>query len=80
MDMPIEKKASTRAMAEDFLRRLGEGDPDRIAELFAEHVDWQLDWPDSGYPAVPWIRPRSTRADVADHFWEIAAFQSRPEK
>ncbi|MET9657030.1 nuclear transport factor 2 family protein [Streptomyces sp. NPDC006510] len=72
-------KASTRATAEDFLRRLSEGDPDRIAELFAEHVDWQLNWPDSGHPAAPWIRPRSTRADVAGHFREIAAFHV-PEK
>ncbi|MFD4862237.1 nuclear transport factor 2 family protein [Streptomyces atratus] len=74
VDLPAEMKASSRATAEDFLRRLSEGDPDRIAELFAEHVDWQLNWPDSGHPAVPWIRPRSTRADVADHFREIAAF------
>jgi ketosteroid isomerase-like protein len=28
---------------------------------------------------VPWIRPRSTRADVSDHFREIAAFHV-PEK
>jgi hypothetical protein len=79
VDTPTEHKASTRAKAEDFLRRLGEGNPDRIAELFAEHVNWQLNWPDSGDPAVPWIRPRSTRADVADHFREIAAFHV-PEK
>lgn len=79
VDTPTEKKVSTRATAEDFLRRLGEGNPDRIAELFAEHVNWQLNWPDSGHPAVPWIRPRSTRADVADHFREIAAFHV-PEK
>ncbi|MER6914806.1 nuclear transport factor 2 family protein [Streptomyces sp. NPDC000594] len=72
-------KVGSRVVAEEFLRRLGEGDPDRIAELFAEHVDWQLNWPDHGHPAVPWIRPRSTRADVADHFREIAAFHL-PEK
>lgn len=77
--LPAEMTGSTRATAEDFLRRLSEGDPDRIAELFAEPVDWQLNWPDSGHPAVPWIRPRSTRADVADHFREIAAFHV-PEK
>jgi ketosteroid isomerase-like protein len=79
VDMPAGIEASTRATAEDFLGRLSEGDPNRIAELFAEHVDWQLNWPDSGHPAVPWIRPRSTRADVADHFREIAAFHV-PEK
>ncbi|MEV4605062.1 nuclear transport factor 2 family protein [Amycolatopsis sp. NPDC049253] len=79
MDTPTESKASTRATTEKFLRRLGEGDPDEIAELFAERVDWQLDWPGGGHPAVPWIRPRFTRADVADHFREIAAFHV-PEK
>lgn len=66
--------AETRATAEDFLRRLGEGDPDRIADLFAEEVEWVLDWPIEGHPAVPWIRPRSTRAEVADHFRAIADF------
>uniref|UniRef100_A0AAU3H7M0 Nuclear transport factor 2 family protein n=1 Tax=Streptomyces sp. NBC_01401 TaxID=2903854 RepID=A0AAU3H7M0_9ACTN len=69
-----QTKSNSQSAAGEFLRRLGEGDPDRIAELFAEHVDWQLNWPTSGHPAVPWIRPRSTRADVADHFREIAAF------
>jgi uncharacterized protein len=66
--------ASTRAAVTEFLSRLAEGDPDRIAELFADTVDWQLDWPAAGHPAVPWIRPRSTRADVADHFRALNAF------
>jgi ketosteroid isomerase-like protein len=79
METPSETQASTRATTEEFLRRLGEGDPDRIAELFSERVDWQLDWPEGGHPAVPWIRPRSTRTDVADHFREIADFHV-PEK
>ncbi|MFF0575479.1 nuclear transport factor 2 family protein [Streptosporangium saharense] len=78
VDAPAEETV-TRATAEAFLRRLGEGDPDRIAELFAERVEWRLDWPEEGHPAVPWIRPRSTRADVAGHFREIAAFHV-PEK
>ncbi|MER7078778.1 Ketosteroid isomerase-related protein [Saccharopolyspora kobensis] len=65
---------STRAGAEEFLRRLAKGDPDRIADLFAEEVDWVLDWPSGGHPAVPWIRPRSTRAEVAEHFRAIADF------
>ncbi|MGW5645509.1 nuclear transport factor 2 family protein [Saccharopolyspora sp. NPDC003752] len=64
----------TRSTVDDFLRRLAAGDPDRIADLFAERVDWVLDWPAGGHPAVPWIRPRSTRADVAEHFRMIAEF------
>ncbi|MCK2242259.1 MULTISPECIES: nuclear transport factor 2 family protein [unclassified Crossiella] len=66
--MPTE----TRAVIEEFLTRVVAGDPDRIAELFADEVDWQLNWPADGHPAVPWIRPRRTRSDVADHFREIA--------
>jgi ketosteroid isomerase-like protein len=63
--------AATRATAEELLRRIGAGSPDEIAEMFAEKVDWRLDWPAEGHPAVPWIRPRSTRAEVADHFREL---------
>ncbi|MCK2219500.1 nuclear transport factor 2 family protein [Actinomadura sp. ATCC 31491] len=59
---------STREIVEEFLRRMGEGDHRRTAALFAEPVDWRLDWPEEGHPAVPWIRPRRTRADVAEHF------------
>ncbi|MFC4493234.1 nuclear transport factor 2 family protein [Streptomyces ovatisporus] len=60
---------STRAVVEQFLQRLGEGDPERVAALFAERVDWMI----AENPAVPWMRPRSTREDVAGHFAELAA-------
>lgn len=70
----VPSSSTTRDTVGEFLRRLGEGDPDRVAELFAETVDWKLDWPDEGHPAVPWIRPRSTRADVADHFHMLGDF------
>ncbi|MER5419056.1 nuclear transport factor 2 family protein [Streptosporangium roseum] len=63
----------TRDIVEELLRRMAEGDHDRTAELFAEPIDWQLDWPAEGHPAVPWIRPRSSRADVADHFRSLEA-------
>jgi ketosteroid isomerase-like protein len=64
----------TRTVVGEFLARLGAGDPERIAELFAEPVDWWVDWPAEGHPGVPWIRPRSSRADVADHFRALAEF------
>ncbi|MEU6713890.1 nuclear transport factor 2 family protein [Nonomuraea sp. NPDC046802] len=63
----------TRAIVEELLGRLAKGEHDRTAELFAEPVDWRLDWPEAGHPAVPWIRPRSSRADVADHFRSLDA-------
>ncbi|WP_409492192.1 nuclear transport factor 2 family protein [Amycolatopsis sp. cmx-11-12] len=72
-------EAATRAVVTEFLARLAEGKPEQIAELFADAVDWQLDWPAEGHPAVPWIRPRSTRAEVADHFRALDTFHV-PEK
>lgn len=59
---------TTRALVERLLQRIGTGDADQIAELYAEKVDWKVNWPESehGRPETPWIRPRSTRADLAD--------------
>ncbi|PKV88225.1 nuclear transport factor 2 family protein [Streptomyces sp. TLI_146] len=64
---------TTRAVVEELLRRIGEGDPERIAELYAERGDWKLDWPEAehGRTATPWIRHRSTRADAADHYRQL---------
>jgi ketosteroid isomerase-like protein len=63
----------TRETVEEFLRRLGDGDPERIAQLFADEVDWKLGWPDADHGgAVPWIRERGSRAGIADHFRLIA--------
>ncbi|MFI7244499.1 nuclear transport factor 2 family protein [Streptomyces qinglanensis] len=59
----------TRAVVEEFLSRVGAGDPERVAALFAEQVDWMI----AENPTVPWVRPRPTRADVAAHFRELAA-------
>lgn len=66
-------RSETRDVVEEFLGRLAKGDHDRTAQLFAEPIDWQLAWPAGGHPAVPWIRPRSSRADVADHFRSLDA-------
>ncbi|GLV80022.1 MULTISPECIES: nuclear transport factor 2 family protein [Streptomyces] len=72
--MSLAASMTTRALVEELLRRIGEGDPERIAELYAERSDWKLDWPEAehGRAATPWIRHRSIRADVADHFRELA--------
>lgn len=66
---------TTRAVTEELLRRIGAGDPERIAELYADQGDWKLNWPqdEHGHPATPWIRPRSSRADAAAHYRELAA-------
>jgi hypothetical protein len=63
----------TRETVDELLRRVAAGAPEKIAELYADDVDWMLDWPDDDYSqTVPWIRHRSTRAGVADHFRLIA--------
>lgn len=72
--MSTAATTTTRTAVEELLRRIGEGDPDRIAELYAEQVDWKLDWPEAehGRAATPWIRHRSTRSDAAAHYRELA--------
>ena len=72
---------STRAVVEELLRRIGEGDPERIAAIYAEHCDWKLDWPEAehGRAATPWIRHRSGRADAAEHYRQITEHHV-PEK
>ncbi|WP_181786534.1 nuclear transport factor 2 family protein [Streptomyces phytophilus] len=67
---------TTRAVVQELLRRIGDGDPERIAELYADGADWKLDWPEAehGRPATPWIRHRSTRADAADHYRLLAEY------
>lgn len=73
MSVTASTPTSTRAAVEELLSRIGEGDPVRIAELYAERGDWKLDWPEAehGRSATPWIRHRSTRADAAAHYREL---------
>ncbi|MEV7888711.1 nuclear transport factor 2 family protein [Streptomyces sp. NPDC002817] len=73
--MTTTTATTTRAVIEELLRRIGAGDPERIAELYADQGDWKLNWPqdEHGRPATPWIRPRSSRADAAAHYRELAA-------
>ncbi|GAA1682584.1 nuclear transport factor 2 family protein [Nonomuraea maheshkhaliensis] len=64
---------TTRDTVQELLRRIGEGDAERVAGLFAERCDWKFSWPAEGHPSVPWIRPRSSRDDAAEHFRTLAA-------
>ncbi|MFJ4466582.1 nuclear transport factor 2 family protein [Streptomyces sp. NPDC089424] len=65
---------TTRAVVDELLRRIGQGDPARIAELYAAHTDWKLSWPDDehGRAATPWITRRGN-GDAAAHYRELAA-------
>ncbi|MGH8879213.1 MAG: nuclear transport factor 2 family protein [Stackebrandtia sp.] len=64
----ISDSEATRVAVAEFLRRSALGDPEEIAACYAPRVDWRVSWPVAEHPAVPWIRPRTTRADVADHY------------
>ncbi|PSL01334.1 hypothetical protein CLV30_11464 [Haloactinopolyspora alba] len=58
---------TTRHTIDELLRRIGAGEPEKISEMYADRVDWALDWPEDRHGAtIPWIRNRSTRADVAE--------------
>ncbi|WP_043614235.1 nuclear transport factor 2 family protein [Nonomuraea candida] len=65
---------TTLGTVQELLRRIGEGDVDRAAEMFAEKCDWGYNWPAEGHPAVPWIRPRSSRSDAADLFRALRTY------
>ncbi|WP_405796841.1 nuclear transport factor 2 family protein [Streptomyces sp. NBC_01506] len=71
--MSEETSARTRQVVEELLRRIGAGELDRIAELYADEVDWKLDWPEGehGRAATPWIRHRHSRADAAANYREL---------
>ncbi|MFJ3835340.1 nuclear transport factor 2 family protein [Streptomyces sp. NPDC090054] len=73
--MTTDAATTTRAVLEELLRRIGEGDAERIAEMYAERSDWKLDWPEAehGRTDTPWIRHRSTRADAEAHYRDLAA-------
>ena len=66
---------TTHDVLTDLLNRIASGDPDRIAELYAEDCDWQINWPPDQHnrPETPWIRAKHTRAETAGHYREIAA-------
>ncbi|MEU1799659.1 nuclear transport factor 2 family protein [Streptomyces sp. NPDC019937] len=72
--MAASAPTTTREVVEELLRRIGGGDPEHIAELYAERGDWKLDWPEDehGRTATPWIRHRTTRAEAAAHYRELA--------
>lgn len=65
----MDQAERTRTAVHALLQRVGGGDPAKIAALYADAVTWTLAWPEDEYDGmVPWIRHRSTRADVEDHY------------
>ena len=58
----MARDAITRATLGELLSRLSRFEPDPVAELFADTVEW--DGP--GDSRVPWTGARSSPAEVAD--------------
>ncbi|MEU8951940.1 nuclear transport factor 2 family protein [Streptomyces sp. NPDC048489] len=54
---------TTREVVEKFLGLLGAGDPDAVAEVFNEVIDWYV----PGSDQLPWTGRRTTPAQVADY-------------
>src|SRR6266542_5264623 len=71
--MPLTDSATTtRRLVETFFRRLSERDPDAVAELFSDDVDWYIP---GNQELASWLGRRSSRKDVAEFFrllWENA--------
>jgi NAD(P)-dependent dehydrogenase (short-subunit alcohol dehydrogenase family)/ketosteroid isomerase-like protein len=62
--------SDTRQTVEQFLARLGAGEPQRIADCFVpEAVDWYV----PGAESLPWTGRRSTRAEIVDYFSQFSA-------
>lgn len=62
--------ATTRATLEEFVGRLSRFEPEPVAALFAEAVDWDV----PGDARVPWVGARSHRDEVAAYFrtlWSV---------
>src|ERR1700739_2705718 len=60
---------TTRATLHQLLSRLSRFEPQRVAELFAETVDWEV----AGDERVPWTGARSGRAEGAAYFDTLGA-------
>lgn len=73
MDRNENTPESTRAVVGELMVRIAAGDPEHIAELYADGADGKLAWPaaEHGRVATPWIRHRSSRADAAEHYRHI---------
>lgn len=54
---------TTREVVEQFLGLLGAGDPDAVAQIFADEIDWYV----PGSDRLPWTGRRTTPAEVADY-------------
>ncbi|CCB76445.1 MULTISPECIES: nuclear transport factor 2 family protein [Streptomycetaceae] len=59
--------AETRAVVEEFFRRVRDGEPETVGDLFAERIDWYI----YGSDAVPWVGRRTTREEAGQFYTEL---------
>src|SRR5262245_41847736 len=59
--------SETRKVVEEFYRRAGAGEFDRIGALFADEVDWDV----YGAAQVPWTGKLETGAEAAEFFRKL---------
>ncbi|MEU9113632.1 hypothetical protein AB0D04_18095 [Streptomyces sp. NPDC048483] len=52
--------SETRSVVDAFYSHLGNGDIDKLADLFAEEIDWDI----YGAEEVPWTGRRATRTEA----------------
>lgn len=60
---------STREVVERFFALVGAGDPDAVAEVFADDIDWYV----PGSPSLAWTGRRSKGSDVPEYFRTLGA-------
>jgi ketosteroid isomerase-like protein len=58
------RQRTTRETVGTFFRLLGEGDADRVADVFAQQIDWSV----PGAEDLPWTGRRSRRQQVSEYF------------
>ncbi|MCT9114306.1 nuclear transport factor 2 family protein [Streptomyces mirabilis] len=60
---------TTRDVVEKFFGLLAGGDPDKVAEVFADDIDWYV----PGSASLPWTGPRTKGSEVADYLRTLGA-------
>jgi len=72
--MSSSPSTPTRDVVLNLLHAVQTGDGDAISALYADAVEFSVNWPETEIGGrVPWIRHRRTAGDMAHHFAEIAA-------
>jgi ketosteroid isomerase-like protein len=64
MSHDMATEAAVRETVQTFFQLLGAGDADRVADVFAEEIDWYV----PGDETLPWVGRRTGREQVPEYF------------